>query len=318
MSSSKWRIPRLAMFITRRCYRKLQAYVHQGTQLWNDHPLKLIHAWYHPSQTNSGVATSHPQLLPRHFALPSEIQESLAEFGLHPDENQSSSPSAADKLTYTVSQDTATLWTTMLRRFLQTMLDSYTSDPWTSQRFSVLWQAVALLRETLMSGILDHLITPDLSRHLGEARQHSRQGRSRLKGVCAFINACAQITAELFVLCSDAILLSAPAHAAATNEMHEQAIDGDGEGTGHHHRVNDDILDKDRDENEDNVDNAESNEVEDIEGNRDNEQNTQELEEDVEDEDNVYYSTKYGELHGPQRVPLTQCLAHHRDNYWCP
>ena len=99
--------------------------------------------------------------------------------------------------------------------------------------------------------------------------------------------------------------------------MHEQAIDGDGEGTGHHHRVNDDILDKDRDENEDNVDNAESNEVEDIEGNRDNEQNTQELEEDVEGEDNVYYSTKYGELHGPQRVPFTQSLAHHSYNYWC-
>ena len=192
MSSSETRIPRLAMFISRRCYRKLQAYVRQGTQLWNDHPLKLIHAWYHLSQTNSGVATSHPQLLPKRFALPSDIQESLAEFGLHPDMHQSSSLSAAGKLTYTISQDTAKLWTTMLRQFLQTMLDSYTPEPWTSQRYSVVWQAVSILRETLMSGILDHLITPDLSRHLGEARQHSRQGRSRLKGVCAFINACAQ------------------------------------------------------------------------------------------------------------------------------
>ena len=80
----------------------------------------------------------------------------------------------------------------MFRQFLQTMLDSYTPDPWTSQRHSVLWQAVALLRETLMSGILDHLITPDLSRHLGEVRQHSRQGRSRLKGLFPFMNACAQ------------------------------------------------------------------------------------------------------------------------------
>ena len=192
MSSSETRIPRLAMFISRRCYRKLQAYVRQGTQLWNDHPLKLIHAWYHLSQTNSGVATSHTQLLPKRFALPSDIQQSLAEFGLHPDKNQSSSP-AAGKLTYTISQDTAKLWTTMFRQFLQTMLDSYTSDPWTSQRHSVLWQAVALLRETLMSGILDHLITPDLSRRLGEARQHSRQGRSRLQGLLAFMNhACAQ------------------------------------------------------------------------------------------------------------------------------
>ena len=318
MSSSKWRIPRLAMFITRRCYRKLQAYVRQGTQLWNDHPLNLIHAWYHPSQTNSGMATSHPQPRPKRFALPSEIQESLAEFGLHPDEHQSSSSSAADKLTYTVSQDTAKLWTAMLRRFLQTMLDSYTSEPWTSQRYSVLWQAVALLRETLSSGILDHLITPDLSQHIGKARRHSRQGRSRLQGVCAFMNACA-ITVELFVLCPDAILDSASARAAAANEMHEQAVD-DGEGTGHHRRLNDDIIDKDRDENADNIDNVDnpqSNEVEDVEGNRDNEQNTQELEEDEEDEDNVYYSTKHGELHGPHHVPFTQSLAHHRYNYWC-
>ena len=102
--------------------------------------------------------------------------------------------------------------------------------------------------------------------------------------------------------------------------MHEQAID-DGKGSGHRRCVNDDILDKDRDESEDNVDNvdnAQSHEVEDIEGNRDNEQNTQEREEDEEDEDNVYYSTKYGELHGPRHVPFTQSLAHHRYNYWCP
>ena len=172
------------MFISRRCYRKLQARVDHGTQFWNDHPLKLIHAWYNPSQTNSVVATSHPQLLPKRFALPSDIQEFLAEFGLHPDMHQSSSLSAAGKLTYTVSQDTAKLWTGALHNYMETMLVSYTSTPWTKHSVAAFWEAIATFRETLTKGILDHLITPELAKYLSEEGQHGSQRRPRLEGVC--------------------------------------------------------------------------------------------------------------------------------------
>ena len=193
------------LFISRRCSYKLRARIKQGARLWTNHPLELIHAWYHSRQPSNGQGTLHPQLVPKRFTLPSTMQRSLAEFGLHPDKRQSSSSSsqaAASKLTYTVSKDTASLWTSMLLRVLGTMLDSYrTSAVWTSETQAALWEVLVGFSHTLTSGIIAHLITLDLAEHLDEKRRQGRQSVPPLEGSWWRASSQSQTIAETSLIC---------------------------------------------------------------------------------------------------------------------
>ena len=178
----------LTLFISRRCSYKLQARVNQGARMWTSHPLEIIRAWYHaPQPSNEDSGRAHIQLTPKRFSLPSTLRRFLAEFGLHPDKHRSLSSSAARLLSYTVSQDTAKPWTNILRRVLDTMLDSYRpSAAWTSERQTALWQALVVLSRILTSGILEHMITSDLAEHLGEKRRQRKRSFSPLKGACSW------------------------------------------------------------------------------------------------------------------------------------
>ena len=197
-----WRTAMFTMFISRRCSYKLRARIKQGARLWTKHPLELIHAWYHSRQPSDRQGTLHPQLVPKRFALPSTLQQFLAEFGLHPDKRQSSSSSAASKLTYTVSKDTAKLWTSILLRVLDTLRDSYrTSVVWTSERQAALWKVLIVLSHTLTSGILAHLITPDLAEHLGEKLRQGRSSLPPLEGAYRHASSQSQTIAETSLIC---------------------------------------------------------------------------------------------------------------------
>ena len=94
------------MFLSRPCYRKLRAYVDQGKRIWTDHPLKFIHDWYHVPQTTSWAARPPTPLASKRFDLPPQ------DLGVP---HQLASSSAAGKVTHTVSQDTAKLWTDALK-----------------------------------------------------------------------------------------------------------------------------------------------------------------------------------------------------------
>ncbi|KAI0756211.1 hypothetical protein C8Q80DRAFT_1264298 [Daedaleopsis nitida] len=237
---SKRRISRLALFISRCCYCKLHARIDQGKRLWSDHPLQLIHAWYHTSQTTSAAVMLTTPLASKRSALPADIQSSLAKYSIAPDKVQLST---SGTLVYTVNQDTAKLWTNMLRQLLETMLQSYTEQPWTQNFAIALWTALAIYSS--IQDILEHLITPDLAMYLGEQRKRGKQRLPRLQQ--AILNPAPDTSSVGTAVISEMHVQNDDRHRAISDHGANNVINEDD----HEHKKDNEDNENNEDDNED-------------------------------------------------------------------